>query len=151
MARYTKKQNRYNQIFERTMRLWGFYSEEYRNILKEYESLLQEKRELNVTPINKIKDSSLREFPIINFLYLDDERKAEEYLLNLTESQLKDLMADIDLYVDGKLRRDLLARITDYKQQIRLKKNGKSMYAMDPDACGCGKKCSLHREREYRI
>ena len=125
MARYTKKQNRYNQIFERTMRLWGFYSEEYRNILKEYESLLQEKRDLNISPINKIRDSSLREFPIINFLYLDDERKAEEYLLNLTESQLKDLMADIDLYVDGKLRRDLLARITDYKQQIRLKKNGK--------------------------
>ena len=121
MARYTKKQNRYNQIFERTMRLWGFYSEEYRNILKEYESLLQEKRDLNISPINKIRDSSLREFPII------------------------------DLYVDGKLRRDLLARITDYKQQIRLKKNGKSMYAMDPDACGCGKKCSLHREREYRV
>ena len=150
MARYTKKQNRYNQIFERTMRLWGLYGEEYRNILKDYESLLQEKREKRIRPFHKIKESSLREFPIINFLYLDDEEKAEEYLLNLTESQLKDLMADIDLYVDGKLRRDLLARITDYKQQIRLKKNGKSMYAIDPDACGCGKKCSLHKEREYR-
>ena len=150
MARYTKKQNRYNQIFERTMRLWGLYGEEYRNILKDYESLLQEKREKRIRPFHKIKESSLREFPIINFLYLDDEEKAEEYLLNLTESQLKDLMADIDLYVDGKLRRDLLARITDYKQQIRLKKNGKSMYAIDPDSCGCWKKCSLHKEREYR-
>jgi hypothetical protein len=150
MVRYTKKKDRYCQIFERTMRLWGMYGEEYRNILKEYESLLQQKRDLKVKPIGKIKDSSLREFPIINFLYLDDEKKAEEYLLNLTESQLKDLMADIDLYVDGKLRRDLLARITDYKQQIRLKKNGKSMYAIDPDSCGCGKKCSLHKEREYR-
>ena len=132
------------------MRLWGLYGEEYRNILKEYESLLQQKRDLKISPIGKIKDSSLREFPIINFLYLDDEIKAEEYLLNLTESQLKDLMADIDLYVDGKLRRDLLARITDYKQQIRLKKNGKSMYAINPESCGCGKKCSLHREPEYR-
>ena len=80
MVRYTKKKDRYCQIFERTMRLWGMYGEEYRNILKEYESLLQQKRDLKVKPIGKIKDSSLREFPIINFLYLDDEKKAEEYI-----------------------------------------------------------------------
>ena len=59
-------------------------------------------------------------------------------------------MVDIDLYVDGKLRRDLLARITDYTHQIRIKNCGKSLYAMNPDACGRGRRVSNHTEKEYR-
>lgn len=150
MARYKEKKSRYCQSFERTMELWRVYGEEYRDILKKYDALLAKKRELKIKPLNVIRESSLREFPIINFLYLDDIESAEEYLLHLTERELVELMVDIDLYVDGKLRRDLLARITDYTHQIRIKNCGKSLYAMNPDACGRGRRVSNHTEKEYR-
>ena len=107
--------NRYSKIFERTMNLWERYGEEYRTILKDYYNLLEEKRRLNIRPLDKIKESTIREFPVISFLYFDDYRSAEEYLLSLNPSQLVDVMTDVDLYADSKVRRDLLARIFDYK------------------------------------
>ena len=150
MARFTKKKSRYCQLFERTMELWKVYGEEYRGILKKYDTLLAKKRELNIKPLDIVAKSALKEFPIINFLYLNKVELAEEYLLRLTERELVELMADIDLYIDSKLRRDLLARITDYTHQIRIKECGRSLYAMDPDACGRGRRASNHTEREYR-
>ena len=139
---FKKHESRYCRMFERTLNLWEKYNEEYRTILKDYERLLAKKRELNIKPLNKIKESSLREFPIINFLYIDNESKAEEYLLNLTERRLCELMGDIDLYVDSKLRRDLRAKIFDYRYEIRNRFIPKSQYAMSPEACGRGRKAS---------
>ena len=73
------------------------------------------------------------------------ERYGEEYLLSLNPSQLVDVMSDVDLYVDSKIRRDLLARIFDYKYVIRTKDARKSKYAMSPEACGSGRRDSHHR------
>lgn len=137
--------NRYSKIFERTMNLWERYGEEYRTILKDYYNLLEEKRRLNIRPLDKIKESTIREFPVISFLYFDDYRSAEEYLLSLTPSQLVEVMTDVDLYADSKVRRDLLTRIFDYKYVIRTKDARKSKYAMSPEACGSGRRDSHHR------
>lgn len=140
-----RSKNHYAKIFEETMNLWEKYGEEYRTILKEYHTLLEEKRRLNIRPLNKIKESAIREFPVISLLYFDDYRSAEEYLLSLTSLQLMEVMADVVLYSDSKLRRDLLAHNFDYRYEIRTRNVRKSKYAMNPDACGSGRRDSHHR------
>lgn len=140
-----RSKNHYAKIFEETMNLWGKYGEEYRTILKEYHTLLEEKRRLNIRPLNKIKESAIREFPVISLLYFDDYRSAEEYLLSLTSLQLMEVMTDVVLYSDSKLRRDLLAHNFDYRYEIRTRNVRKSKYAMSPDACGSGRRDSHHR------
>ena len=140
-----RSKNHYAKIFEETMHLWEKYREEYRTILKEYHTLLEEKRRLNIRPLNKIKESAIREFPVISLLYFDDYRSAEEYLLSLTSLQLMEVMADVVLYSDSKLRRDLLAHNFDYRYEIRTRNVRKSKYATSPDACGSGRRDSHHR------
>lgn len=133
------KNEAYCDLFDETLFLWGKYSKEYCSILEEYLELLEEKRRKKL-PLNKIKVSSLMEFPVITFLCIDNRDDAEEYLLNLTTSKLRDVYAQITNYASSKLRADLIAKIHDYRTQLYLKTVKKSLYAMDPNACGSGRK-----------
>lgn len=143
----------YCEIFDETLALWEKYAVEYRSLLPNYYAALEKRRAANISgPLNKIKESELKKFPKIELLDIENEDDAIEYLLNLTESNLVLVRSNIlDFFVvDGKLYKDLKVKTFDYLHKVRMKKARKSIYAINPDSCGCGRKCSSHKEREYR-
>ena len=138
----------YGEIFDDTLALWEKYAVEYRNLLPDYNEALNKRRAIRTNkPLDKIKNSELRKFPRIDFLNIVNEDEAIEYLLNLTESELVLLRSSIlDFFVvNCKLYEDLKAKTFDYRHQVTMKKAKKSLYAVNPEACGCGRKCSNHR------
>ena len=124
---------RYSRLFGRAMALWGRYGTEYRTLIPTYEELLQEKRSEGIRPLWSINKGDLEEYPIIDFLELEEEEAAEEYLLELHENKLVSLLYDIDHFADSYIRRLLRTTICDFRHQIRLSKSPKTPLAMDPD------------------
>ena len=131
-AHYT----RYNQMFNRVMRLWEQYAYEYRTILGKYDELLIRKTALNIKPLNKISLADLELFPTIEFFEVTNLDEAEDFLLDLTERELERLNIDIDLYLDGYILRTLRNRIIDYDYELKRYEYPRRPFAMDPDACG---------------
>lgn len=128
----------YNKVFDETLSLWRTYAIEYREIIPEYKRLLAEKRDKGIMPLNPLKRTALAEFPVITLFKIDDEDEALEFMLNLQEKTLRNIRRQILAYVSGKLRADLLARIADYRCQIR-RHDTVSTGFMAPESCGCGR------------
>lgn len=123
----------YSKLYAQAMRRWNDYGDEYRTLVPTYLELLKQKREENIKPLRKLCKTDLEEYPSIEFLELEDEAEAEDYLLELRENKLANLIYEIDKFVDSRIRRILQGRICDYKQQIRLSKCDATPLAMDPD------------------
>ena len=123
----------YSELLKQAMNLWNDYGTEYRTLVPTYQELLKQKRKENIKPLRKLCKTDLEEYPGIDFLELEEEKEAEDYLLKLRENKLANLIYEIDKFVDSRIRRILLGRILDYKQQIRLSKCDSTPLAMDPD------------------
>ena len=115
------------------MVLWNRYGTEYRTLIPKYEELLQEKRLNGIKPLRPINKGDLKEFPIIDFLSIEEEEEAKEYLLELEDKNLISLLNEIDRFLDSHIRRLLRTTICNFKQQIRLSKSQKTPLALDPD------------------
>lgn len=129
----------YGEIFDDTLKLWEKYSKEYREIVPEYQRLLEEKRKKNILPLNPIKRTAIGDFPNITLLRISDEEEAIEYMLNVREEYLRDVRRKILSYIGSKLRADLIAKIGDYRYQIRRHDTPKTALAMSAEACGNGR------------
>lgn len=126
-------------LLNEAMRLWERYAGEYDALVKEYRSLLAKKREHNLR-LEKIKESTFREdAPNVELLDIVSESGAKRYLSVLSDDELSYVIDSIMDYVDGPLRRTLQAKIWDYNYQINNLGVRKSAYAMNPEACGCGR------------
>lgn len=119
--------------YKKAMNLWSLYSKEYRTLIPTYKRLLEEKRQKKVKPLWKINKTDLEEYPAIDFLDLDDELEAENYLRELQDNKLANLIYEIDMFLDSHIRRTLKARICDYKHQLRFNESPKTPLAIDPN------------------
>lgn len=139
----------YGEIFDEVLSLWEKYEEEYCSLLENYYEALAERRHYKIPnkPIDPIKRSELKKFPVITLLCISDENEVIEYMLNLTEDRLILTRAQIlTFFVEKpKLYEDLKAKTFDWRHQVRMKKVKKSLYAMSPEACRGGKRDSHHR------
>lgn len=126
---------RYVQLFDRAIELWRKHGEEYRTLLNEYEDLLLQKRMLGISPLNKIKNSILKEYPEIPFLEITDEEEAEDFLLNTEERDLVDIVIAINLFVGSHVYISLKAHLIDYRYEIRNHNRPKFVFGVDPDRC----------------
>lgn len=128
----------YNKVFDETLALWKTYATEYREIVPEYKRLLAEKRRKSISPLSPIKRTDLEDFPTISLFKIGDEDEALEFMLNLQESTLRYVRRQILSYVGSKLRADLIAKISDYRCQIRRHDAPNSGF-IAPESCGSGK------------
>ena len=148
MAAHSKINSKeYNDIFDETLALWSRYASEYCSLLKNYYDALNEIKDANITKTySKIKKTDLDKFPEITLLRFKNKDEAIEYLLNLTMDSLVSVRFQIlDFFeINTKLYEDLKAKTFDYRHQVRMKKAYKSSYAVNPDACGCGRKYHNH-------
>lgn len=132
--------------FETAMGLWGRYSLEYRMILDEYRFYLRIKKELGITPVNRLSKLELEDFPDIYFLGLHRQIDAEEYLEDLSPTQIKTLIRHIGVnYIDNGLIQNLRTRISDYKRQIAYSDVPCSKFGYDPDKCTSGSHTRQHK------
>lgn len=156
----------YNSIialskFENTMRLWEKYNIEYRTILAEYYFWLRIKKDLNITPVNKISQDELNPFPNIPFLSISDTNEAKEFLIDLCIGsdnsdggpdeakqlfRLNNFIQELnDQYIKNALIENIRTRISDYKRQIKYRDTTCSVFGYDPDKCTSGNHTRQHK------
>ena len=145
MVAHSKSKNRYREIFDDTLCLWDKYAESYRNVLENYYEALEAKKANKIKPLRPIKKSELDAFPVITLFCIENEDEAIEYLLHLTESRLLCVRNQMYSFITSKLYNDLRVKASDFRHEVRMKKVRKSLYAMSPEACGCGKRDSHHK------
>ena len=130
-------------LFDRAYALWEAFHNDYDKLVTEYEVLLQQKRDLGIKPLDPIRKARLKkEAPNIELFTLQYESEVEKYLSSLTVTDLMWVILEIEKYLESPIRITLIGRIWDFKHQIKVYDIPKSAYAMDPDACGCGRKSS---------
>ncbi|MBR6532553.1 hypothetical protein IKT64_02155 [Candidatus Saccharibacteria bacterium] len=126
---YIKQEEKhYPELYIQAMELWKQYSEEYRTICDNYKAKLAEKRRLRIAPIQRIPTYILDEFPNIEFLKLDSQGAAQQYLLRKTDQEVKKLITVIEkTYLGGVAYITLRDRIKHFEDQIdKVKKHGRS-------------------------
>ena len=98
--------------------LYHRYSKEYREIIPQYESLLDEKRRLKLSPLKAIKKTDLNEFPSIRLLAIPEVEDALNYI---TEEETLALIRELNSiyrYVDSWILRLLRSTIAEYQYAI---------------------------------
>lgn len=145
MVARSKSKNQYRELFDETLCLWDKYSESYCCVLEEYYEALEAKRANKIRPLYAIRKTELDTFPVITIFCIQDEDEVIEYLLHLTEDRLLRVRNQMYSFITSKLYNDLRVKASDFRREVRMKKVRKSMYAMSPEACGCGKRDSHHR------
>ena len=150
MAALSKSKNRYRELFDEVLCLWDKYSESYCSVLEEYYEALEAKKANNIRPLYAINKTELDAFPVITLFCIESEDEAIEYLLHLTEDKLLYVRNQMYNFITSKLYNDLRVKASDFRREVRMKKVRKSLYAISPEACGCGKRESHHRlESEF--
>ena len=138
------------ELIDRANALWKKYGSEYRVLLDNYYYLLGLKRSLirsgqmKKMPLEPIKKSSLKEYPVIELLDCRLESEAMSYIKLLANSEIARIIHEIEEFADSPLTRTLRAKIYDYNYQIQHKDVRKSIYGVDPNACS-GKGRHSHR------
>ena len=131
-------------LFERAYALWEKHRNDYDELIAEYQDLLQQKIDLGINPLEKIREGRFKEeAPNIGLFTLQYESEAEKYLNSLDTSGLLQTILDIETYLKSAIRVTLQGKIYDFKYQIktyhRIPDFRDNLCAMNPDACGCGR------------
>ena len=143
------------ELIDEAMKLWKQHGSDYRSLLRDYEKLLNQKRDLmktgrmRKTSLDPIKKSDLREYPKIKFLDYNDEREAEYFLSLLDNREIVLIVKEVKDFADSALTQTLKAKVYDYDYQIRHRDDRKSIYALDPESCKGSGKHSHRRQLSY--
>ena len=118
------------------MELWRIYGAVYSTAVKTYRALLERKRELKITPLNRIPEYVLKEYPDIKFLKICKSEEAEIYLMSLDALSIDEIIHQISYMVEYDYAyRTVTNRVKEYEYQI--KHHGKKTgYGVDPDSIG---------------
>ena len=121
MGKIFEKSNKYDTTVSDAMYLWGLHGKKYRNLLSEYNRLLEQKRALKLA-LRGISKKDLDEFPEIEFLYIEGEVEAKEYLESKTPKEISRLCEEITNMVQTNyVYRTLCSKIDDFAAEIRKK------------------------------
>ena len=80
---------------DKALILWENYSREYRRALEDYESAKRELRRLRIST-RVVPNSTIREYPEITFLRIEEECEVKLYLMGLTQPELDKLIESIE-------------------------------------------------------
>lgn len=134
MVLYTQEETQYMKLVRRAMELWDLYGEKFRNGVDDYYQLLQQKRELRIYPLQVLYGKVLKAFPKEPFLSIDGRAKAEEYLSELSDSEIQWLNDRIEYIVEHDYAyRCVMTKIFEYRYQIRHHDDRKIEFGVDPN------------------
>ena len=114
---FTKKTFK-EEMSEKLLEKWKLYGLEYQSIMKEYDDLIEYRKQRNIGS-NRIKQSILNEFPDIPFLALSTVEEAEKYLSKLSDVDLKILLSKIEMYLDSCVYHSLKTHIREFRYDLR--------------------------------
>lgn len=116
-----EKINKYDSSVQDAMYLWGLHGKKYRTLVSEYNELLDRKRELGIA-LQRISEKELKNFPEIEFLYIEGEVEAKEYLADRSPKEISRLCREITNMVETDyVYRTLCSKVEDFRAQIRKK------------------------------
>ena len=116
----------------RLLSLWASCSRTYRNISREYDELLAQKRVLGIK-LCKIPTSVLREYPYIPFLEQSNEKEAVEFLKELSIDKMKEIDGEIDMLINYNYTYRTL-RDWVYQARYQIEHKGeRSVFGINPD------------------
>ena len=117
-----------HEAVERLMDMWKKYHHDYVSLIPHYRELIGQKRILGIA-LNKIKESELKEFPVIPFLGIKTEKEAKEFVYDMTQRQVMALIGRIDIMVNNDyVWRRLTSWCKDAECQIRRYSMPKTYY-----------------------
>ena len=117
------------------MEMWGLYGFEHRTMLQRYHELIELREQMGIKPLLRVKQAILKDFPENGFLDRKTKEEAEEFLSDLTMSEMKYLLRLIDDYVYSMPRRTIKGRIEDFEYELRHKDDEKSQFGMLAEDC----------------
>lgn len=120
----------------RAMELWRIYGAVYSTAVKTYRALLERKRELKITPLNRIPEYVLKEYPDIKFLKICKSEEAEIYLMSLDALSIDEIIHQISYMVEYDYAyRTVTNRVKEYEYQIR-HHGERTNFGLNPDCIG---------------
>ena len=133
MAHYDGK-SRKAKISE-ALQLWEIWSETYRTNIPRYRDLLARRRELKITPLNVVKESLIKDYPVIPFLQKETREEAEEYLEILSYWGICNVIVHVkDVVNFNNSFCTLTNRVKEFSVQDRNYGKKCSIYSMSPDS-----------------
>ncbi len=128
----TYKKFSYTGSLQRAMGLWRQHSERYRTLKDEYEELLKQKRELNLA-LNAMTEAEVESYPEIEFLKIENEKDAEEYLLDMNPRQIEALAYEVEETVKFNYTYNtMISKVKDFRFQIKAKTEPKKVWCFFP-------------------
>ena len=128
--------SRQQELFQEVLNLWSIYQGELKSLISEYEYLLNEKRKLEIKPLNRIKKTDLEMISTPEILEISSINEVKKYLTGLSEGQLRSVIYNINSYKDSYLRHTLKIKICDFKHEIQRSDLDKRRYRYMPTPNG---------------
>lgn len=119
-----KKEDSYNDLVDKALRLWRQYSEIYQTLPSLYAAKLKEAQAIAKNEsLAPLKNRDLKAYPDIEFLKKTSEEEAEDYLMDLTEGSLILLIEEIESMPKTNAGyKGMKSKISDYDFIIKKKK-----------------------------
>ncbi len=119
---------------------WERMSETYRSLIPRYLELIAEKRKKKL-PLFKVSQETLKDFPKIELLELEEEQKAKKYIDGLSQSQAKEVLRVIKGLDSNYSFTTIKNAVCDSKAQLKRANDLRSYsLAQLPSSCGSSKK-----------
>lgn len=134
-------------LVEMAEKLWQKHGKRYRTLIPEYHELIAKKRELKISPLNRVKQSTLGEIPEIEFLSVKNKKELHSKLKGYSVERLSAMIIATEMMFDSYAFRTIESHIFDYKYEIshlHQKKGGAG--AIDPNYC---RNCSMNTRHSH--
>lgn len=134
-------------LVEMAEKLWQKHGKRYRTLIPEYHELIAKKRELKISPLNRVKQSTLNELPDIEFLNITNKKELRSRIKKLSAEKLTAQIIATELMLDSYAFRTIESHIFDYKYEIshlHQKKGGAG--SIDTEYC---RNCSINTRHSH--
>ena len=106
-------------LVETATELWERHGKRYRSLIPEYEKLLAKKRELKITPLNRVNQTTINEIPNIGILMCHNKQELRALTKRYSSNQLADDIFEANAALGGYAFRTVKTRISDFRCEIR--------------------------------
>lgn len=114
---YKKEVSERDSITTEIVGIWRLYAENYRNVVKDYEKLLVEKKQLGLS-IGGVKKQIIADFQEVYVFKLKKEDKVLNYLNNLEVEEIKEILKTMKNAIESYEYKTLTSTISRFRDEI---------------------------------
>lgn len=114
---YKKEVSERDSTIAEIVGIWRLCAESYRNVVEDYEELLEERRKLGLS-LKGVKKQILTDFQKVRVFEFEEEDKVVEYLKDMEVENLKNTLRTIKKALDSYEYKTLTSTISIFRDEI---------------------------------